>query len=54
MMPTAACDQYDAAIGKMYGYLMPSAAAEVPKPGDVPGILSSVSFWVRAWVWGVP
>src|SRR2546427_3450714 len=33
----APCDQYVAAIGKMYGYRLPSAAAAFPKPGEVPG-----------------
>ena len=35
-------------MGKMYGYRMPSAAAALPKPGEVPGIRSSVSFAASA------
>jgi hypothetical protein len=30
-------------MGKMYGYRIPSAAAALPNPGEVPGIRSSVS-----------
>ncbi len=36
------------------GNRLPSAEAEMPKPGDVPGILSSTSFWLSACACGVP